>query len=487
MTQPTSLLQKITAHAKAYGFLYLSSEIYEGLQAVYDYGPYGVILKRNVQDFWWKSMIQLHQNIVGLDAAILMNPLTWQASGHVEAFHDWMIDHKDSKKRYRVDVLIEAEADRLGKVGSGQKGEKLLRDMASLMERQDGMGLMELLTVAGIECPIAKTSAWTQARQFNLMFPTIIGTTEQAGTKAYLRPETAQGIFVNFLNVQKTTRQKIPFGIAQMGKAFRNEIVARQFIFRMREFEQMEMQWFIHPEEQEHWFAHWKNARLKWYEALGFDQKDLNVHTHEHLAHYAKAAIDIEYNFPFGYKEVEGVHARGDFDLSSHQKLSGKKLTYFDPLRNTSYLPHVIETSAGCDRIVLMLLCKAFKQEKTPKGTLRTYLQLPPPLAPIQAAILPLMKKDGLGEYGEKLFQDLKCHFSLAYDAASSIGKRYARQDLLGTPYCFTIDHRTLEDGTLTLRDRDTMDQVRIPSTEIKDYLSQRVLITNLLKKLATL
>lgn len=483
MTQRSSLLQKITAHAKAYGFLYPSSEIYEGLQAVYDYGPYGVMLKRNVQGFWWKSMVQLHQDIVGLEAAILMNPLTWQASGHVEAFHDWMVDHKVSKKRYRVDVLVEAEVERLRGVGGREKGERLLADMAHFMERQDGVGLMQLLTGAGIQCPIAKTSDWTQARQFNLMFSTVIGTTERASTRAYLRPETAQGVFVNFLNVQKATRKKMPFGIAQIGKAFRNEIVARQFIFRMREFEQMEMQWFIHPDKQDYWFGYWKAERLKWYEVLGFDEEDLNIHPHDQLAHYAKAAIDIEYNFPFGYKEVEGIHARGDFDLANHQKLSGKKLTYFDSLTNMSYLPHVIEASAGCDRIVLMLLCKAFKQERRVKGTLRTYLQLPPALAPIQAAILPLMKKDELVAVANKLFDTLKYDFSLEYDQASSIGKRYARQDLIGTPYCLTIDYQTLQDNTLTVRSRDTMEQHRLAISQVGTFLSQHTSIMTLLKK----
>ena len=480
MEQPT--LQQVIAYAKSYGFLYPSSEIYEGLQAVYDYGPYGIMLKRNLQDFWWQSMTQVHDNIVGLDAAILMDPRTWQASGHVAGFNDWMVDNKDSQKRYRVDVLLEDQAAIWEKEGKKDKAKKLMEAMDSFMKERDGASLTQLLIQANVQCPVAHTSAWTEAKKFNLMFATTIGASQQAATKVYLRPETAQGIFVNFLNVQKTARMKVPFGIAQIGKAFRNEIVARQFIFRMREFEQMEMQFFVPPKESDQWFTYWKAARKQWYQALGIHEGQLKLHPHEQLAHYATAAVDLMYDFPFGYKEVEGVHARADFDLRNHEKEARKKLHYFDPLTNTSYLPYVIETSAGCDRLILMLLCKGLKH--TAADAARTYLQLPPQLAPIKAAILPLVKKDGLAEYAKNIFQDLKYDFPLAYEVGGSIGKRYVRQDLIGTPYCFTIDHQTLQDETVTVRERDTMQQERMPVKAISDFLQARVSIKTLLTKL---
>ena len=375
-------LEQITTHAKTYGFLYPSSQIYQGIQAVYDYGPYGVMLKKKIQDLWWKSITRLHNNVVGLDAAILMHPNTWQASGHIEGFNDWMIDHKESKKRYRVDLLLEEHATKLIDAGKKQKAETLLANMKNYIDQENASGLNKLINQENIICPLAKNANWTKPKKRNLMLATTLGTTEQTGLKTYLRPETAQGIFVNFLSIQKTTRSKIPFGVAQIGKAFRNEIVARQFIFRMREFEQMEMQYFTAPNQQDTWFNYWKNTRLNWYHALNIPKKNLRIHKHQQLAHYARTALDIQYHFPFGYQEIEGIHARSDFDLKNHQKLSGKKLSYLDPTSHTTYIPHIVETSAGCDRIVLMLLCQAFKQEKTTTGLTRTYLQIPPPPSP---------------------------------------------------------------------------------------------------------
>ena len=481
-----SPLQAVIAHAKEHGFLYPSSEIYEGLQAVYDYGPYGAALKRNLQNLWWQSMTQLYANIVGLDAAIFMHPRTWQASGHVESFNDPMIDNKDSKKRYRADALLEAHATTLAQNGDQQGAEELLQTMHRLLQVQDLAGLHALIVDAGIQCPLSKTSNWTPVRQFNLMFATQVGTLEEEANTLYLRPETAQGIFVNFLNVQKSARMKVPFGIAQIGKAFRNEIVARQFIFRMREFEQMEMQFFVRPGTEAHWFDYWKAQRLQWHCALGIPAEQLRLHPHQQLAHYAQAAVDIEYAFPFGQKEIEGIHSRTDFDLKQHQTYANKKIQYFDPEINKSYTPYVIETSLGCDRLVLMLLCQGLTQETVTGGepTTRTYLKLPPALAPIQAAILPLVKKDGLPAKAQKLAAALRLDFSLIYEESQSIGKRYARQDLIGTPYCITVDHQTLEDDTVTLRDRDTMQQQRLSVQKLRDYLEERVALQTILRKL---
>jgi len=485
---PTAL-PDIVAHAKEYGFLYPSSEIYDGLQAVYDYGPYGVALKRNLQDLWWQSMTRLHANIVGIDAAIFMHPRTWQASGHVDSFSDPMIDNKDSQKRYRADTLIEMHADALSEQGNVQEAEALLQAMHKLLQIQDLEGLYTLIVAAGIQCPLSKTCHWTPVRQFNLMFATQAGALEDEANTIYLRPETAQGIFVNFLNVQKTARMKVPFGIAQIGKAFRNEIVARQFIFRMREFEQMEMQFFVRPGTESHWFDYWKTQRLQWHQALGLPATQLRVHTHEQLAHYAQAAVDIEYAFPFGYKEVEGIHSRTDFDLKNHQAYSKKKLQYFDPELNQNYTPYVIETSLGCDRLVLMLLCQSLITEMSTEGDLtktRTYLKLPPALAPIKAAILPLVKKDSLPERAQQILEALRLDFPVTYEENQSIGKRYTRQDLIGTPYCITVDHQTLEDDTVTLRERDSTQQQRISAHALRNYLTERVALQTILKKLPT-
>ena len=489
-TDTSNPLQSVIAHAKEYGFLYPSSEIYEGLQAVYDYGPYGAALKRNLQNLWWQSMPQLHPNIVGIDTAIFMHPRTWHASGHVDSFNDPMIDNKDSKKRYRADMLIESYAAMLAHQGDPKAADALLQDMHRLLQSQDLEGLHALIVRAGIQCPVSKTSNWTPVRQFNLMFATQVGALEEDANTIYLRPETAQGIFVNFLNVQKTARMKVPFGIAQIGKAFRNEIVARQFIFRMREFEQMEMQFFVRPGSEGHWFDYWKEQRLQWHRALGIPSTQLSLQPHEHLAHYAQAAVDVAYAFPFGPKEIEGIHSRADFDLKNHQIHANKKLQYFDPEINQRYTPYVIETSLGCDRLVLMLLCQGLVQETVTEGKqpkTRTYLKLLPALAPVKAAILPLVRKDGLPEKAQKLVAELRLDFPLVYEEGQSIGKRYARQDLIGTPYCITVDHQTLEDDTVTLRERDSMQQQRLPAQALRNYLLERVALQSVLKKLVSI
>ncbi len=486
MESPTPL-KDIIAHAKNYGFVYPSSEIYEGLQAVYDYGPYGAALKRNLQNLWWQSMTHLHHNIVGIDAAIFMHPRTWKASGHLDSFSDPMIDNKDSKKRYRVDTLIETHAAELAKNGEVKKSQQLLLAMHDLLAKNNFEGLHALITQAAIPCPVAGTTHWTPIRQFNLMFSTQAGSIVADTQKIYLRPETAQGIFVNFLNVQKTARMKVPFGIAQIGKAFRNEIVARQFIFRMREFEQMEMQFFVQPGQATHWFDYWKQLRQQWHLALGIAPNQLRLHNHENLAHYATAGVDIQYDFPFGSQEIEGIHARTDFDLKNHQTFSKKKLQYFDPETNQNYIPYVIETSLGSDRLFLMLLCHAFTQatlQENGQEKTRTYLKFPAALAPVKAAILPLVKKDGLPARAQAIFNDLKYDFKIIYEETPSIGKRYARQDLIGTPFCITVDHQTLEDDTVTIRNRDTMHQERLKVNSLKGYLTARVGLTKILKKM---
>ena len=487
--EPENSLKKIIAHAKEYGFVYPSSEIYEGLQAVYDYGPYGTELKNNLKQLWWQAMTRLHDNIVGLDAAIFMQPQTWKASGHVDSFSDPMIDNKDSNKRYRADTLIEDHAATLEVEGEIKQAHLLVKKMNALLEAEDLSGLRELIIEYNITCPISGTANWTEVRQFNLMFSTQVGSVAEDSEKIYLRPETAQGIFVNFLNVQKTARQKVPFGIAQIGKAFRNEIVARQFIFRMREFEQMEMQYFVRPGEELDWFDRWKSVRLKWHEALGLAPEKLRIHEHEKLAHYANAAVDIEYLFPFGYKEVEGIHSRTDFDLKSHQELSGKKMQYFDPEVGQNYVPYVIETSIGADRLFLMTLCESYTEDTgvDAKGNekVRIYLKIHPALAPVKAAVLPLVKKDGLPEKAQAIYDDLKLDMKVVYDDSAAIGKRYTRQDLIGTPFCIAVDHQTLEDDTVTIRERDTTEQERVSVTELKAILTERVSMKRILEQLS--
>lgn len=474
MANDQNNLQAIIAHCKEYGFIFPSSEIYDGLSAVYDYGQYGSELKKNIRDHWWKSMTQLHENIVGIDAAIFMHPTTWKASGHVDNFSDPMIDNKDSKKRYRVDHLIEAHADKLKQQGKEKEAEALLAEMDRLLAADDFAALRQLIEDHKMTCSVSGTSNWTEVRQFNLMFATQLGSVSGEASEIYLRPETAQGIFVNFLNVQKTSRQKIPFGIAQMGKAFRNEIVARQFIFRMREFEQMEMQFFVRPGTELEWYAYWKAERLKWHQGLGIAPEKLRYHDHSKLAHYANAAVDIEYEFPIGFKEVEGIHSRTDYDLSRHQQFSGKKMQYFDPEINQNYVPFVVETSVGLDRTVLMVLSEAFSEEEVPtadptRKDTRSVLKFPAALAPVKLAILPLVKKDGLPEIARTLMDECKQHFYCIYEEKDSIGKRYRRQDAIGTPFCVTIDHQTKEDQTVTIRYRDSLQQERIPLSAVKE------------------
>jgi len=505
--------KKIISHAKEYGFVFPSSEIYDGLSAVYDYAQNGVALKKNIRDYWWKSMVQLHSNIVGIDASIFMHPTTWKASGHVDAFNDPLIDNKDSKKRYRADVLVEdycakienkmdkemtKAAKRFGEafnpqefkatnprvVGYQEKINTILKRLGQSLEKEDLVDVKNLIEELEIACPESGSRNWTDVKQFNLMFGTKLGASAESAMDLYLRPETAQGIFVNFLNVQKTGRMKIPFGIAQTGKAFRNEIVARQFIFRMREFEQMEMQFFIPPGTQKEWYDQWKQTRLNWHLSLGMGAENYRFHDHEKLAHYADAAADIEFKFPFGFKELEGIHSRTDFDLKSHEEFSGKKLQYFDPERNENYVPYVVETSVGLDRMFLAVFSWALREETLEDGSTRTLLKLPAILAPTKVAILPLVKKDGLPELAKELMDDLKWNHAVAYDEKDAVGRRYRRQDALGTPYCITIDHQTLEDRTVTIRDRDSMKQERIALDAVGGILNEKLDIKNWLKNI---
>ena len=507
------VFKKIISHCKEYGFVFPSSDIYDGLGAVYDYGQNGVELKNNIKQYWWQSMVLLHDNIVGIDSAIFMHPTIWKASGHVDAFNDPLIDNRDSKKRYRADVLIE---DQLAKYDEKiqkevakarkrfgeafdeamfcqtnprvqehiQKRDALHERFAAAMNDGDLAELKQIIIDEEIVCPISGTRNWTDVRQFNLMFKTEMGSTAEGASTIYLRPETAQGIFVNYLNVQKTGRMKIPFGIAQIGKAFRNEIVARQFIFRMREFEQMEMQFFVKPGTEMEWFNKWKELRMKWHQALGFGAENYRFHDHEKLAHYANAATDIEFHMPFGFKEVEGIHSRTDFDLKQHEKFSGRSIKYFDPETNESYTPYDIETSIGVDRMFLSIMCHAYTEEQLEGGDTRVVLKLPAALAPTKLAILPLVRKDGLPEKAREIMDELKFHFNCKYEEKDTIGKRYRRQDAVGTPYCITVDHDTLSDGTVTLRDRDTMEQQRVSIEQLRSLIEEKVSLTSLLKKL---
>jgi glycyl-tRNA synthetase len=472
-------LQAIIAHCKEYGFIFPSSEIYDGLSAVYDYGQNGSELKKNIRDYWWKSMTQLQDNIVGIDAAIFMHPTTWKASGHVDNFSDPMIDNKDSQKRYRVDHLIEGYADELEAAGRKSEAEKLLASMDALLAKSDFEGIKKLIEENKITCGVSGTANWSDVRQFNLMFSTQLGSVSEEAGEIWLRPETAQGIFVNFLNVQKTGRLKIPFGIAQTGKAFRNEIVARQFIFRMREFEQMEMQFFIRPGSQKEWYEHWKQARMQWHLGLGIPAEKYRFHDHVKLAHYADAACDIEYEFPMGFKEVEGIHSRTDFDLKNHQVYSKKKLTYFDPEINQHYIPYVIETSIGLDRTILMVLSEAYLEEDlstAEKKDSRVVLKFPPKLAPVKLAILPLVKKDGLPDVAKNILSVCRGRFRCFYEEKDAIGKRYRRMDAIGTPFCVTVDYQTLEDKTVTIRYRDSMQQERISIDAISQIVENQIL-----------
>ena len=513
MAKQEDQFKKVVAHAKEYGYVFQSSEIYDGLSAVYDYAQNGAELKKNIREYWWKSMVQLHDNIVGIDAAIFMHPTTWKASGHVDAFSDPLIDNKDSNKRYRADVLVEDFAEKLETKAQKEikKAEKrfgeafdkaefeatnpkvlkyraekqaLLDKLGKLLEEEKLDEVKAFIEELGIACPVSGSKNWTDVRQFNLMFGTKLGASAETAMDLYLRPETAQGIFVNFANVQKTGRMKIPFGIAQTGKAFRNEIVARQFIFRMREFEQMEMQFFVRPGTQKEWYEKWKETRLKWHMSLGLGEENYRFHDHEKLAHYADAASDIEFNFPFGFKELEGIHSRTDFDLKAHESHSGKKLQYFDPELNESYTPYVVETSIGLDRMFLAVFSNSLQEEELENGTTRTVLKLPAVLAPTKAAIFPLVKKDGLPEVAKKIVADLKWDFNVVYDEKDAVGKRYRRQDAAGTPFCITVDHDTLEDNMVTIRHRDTMEQKRVKIEDLSAIIDQEVNMKNWLSKM---
>ncbi len=514
MTQE-DVFKKLVAHCKEYGFVFPSSEIYDGLGAVYDYGQHGVELKNNIKRYWWEAMTLLHENVVGIDAAIFMHPAVWKASGHVDAFNDPLIDNRDSKKRYRADVLIEEliakydekiekEVEKASKrFGETFDRELFLQTHPRVQEYQAGReeiharytkamndnDLSELKAIIvdyGIVDPVSGTKNWTDVRQFNLMFSTEMGSTADGSMKVYLRPETAQGIFVNYLNVQKTGRMRIPFGIAQIGKAFRNEIVARQFVFRMREFEQMEMQFFVRPGDEMRWFEYWKAHRLAWHKALELGRQKYRFHDHDKLAHYANAATDIEFELPFGFREVEGIHSRTDFDLGSHEKYSGKNIKYFDPEQNRSYTPYVIETSIGVDRMFLAIMSAAYCEEALEGGDSRVVLKLPPALAPVKVAVLPLVKKDGLAEKAREIINALKFDFRCVYDEKDSIGKRYRRQDAVGTPYCVTVDHDTMTDNTVTIRHRDTMQQERVDIERLYSIIDDRVNMKNLLKKISS-
>ena len=507
-------IKKIISHSKEYGFIFPSSEIYDGLSAVYDYAQNGVLLKNNIREFWWKSMVQMNSDIVGVDASILMHPKTWEASGHVDAFNDPLIDNKDSKKRYRADVLIEDYCEKIEvkinkeiqkakkKFGADFDQAKFIKTnkrvsdyinkidfikkrLTKSLEDDDLNGLKSLIEELKINCPISGSNNWTDVKQFNLMFDTMVGSSEESSTKIYLRPETAQGIFVNYLNIQKTSRMKIPFGIAQTGKAFRNEIIARQFIFRMREFEQMEMQYFVKPGDQKKWYETWKERRMLWHYSFGFEKDNYRFHDHDKLAHYADAATDIQFKFPFGFKELEGIHSRTDFDLGNHEKFSGKKLKYYDIDNDKKYTPYVVETSIGLDRLFLAIISNSLEEEKLDNNSTRSVLKLPKFLAPTKLAILPLLKKDDLVKLAKIITDDLKFDFNLVYDEKDAIGRRYRRQDAIGTPYCITIDHDSLKNETVTIRDRDSMKQERVKIKEIKKFLNSKIDISIWLKKLS--
>ncbi len=510
MEQKDDLLKEVISHAKEYGFVFPSSEIYDGLSATYDYGQLGSELKNNIKNYWWSSMVHMHENIVGIDAAIFMHPTTWKASGHVDAFNDPLIDNKDSKKRYRADVLIEEHIEKIrqkiGKeVAKGHQrfgdsfDEKQFREtnpnvlrnqtkiteienrMRETLEADDLEGVKKLIEDLEIVCPVSGSKNWTEVRQFNLMFSTEMGSLAGDASKIYLRPETAQGIFVNFLNVQKSGRMKIPFGIAQIGKAFRNEIIARQFIFRMREFEQMEMQFFVRPGEEMQWYEYWKDYRLKWHKALGLGDSNYRFHDHIKLAHYANAAADIEFNFPMGFKELEGIHSRTDYDLKQHEEFSGKKLQYFDPELNKNYIPYVVETSVGLDRMFLAVLSSSLKKETLEDGSERVVMKIPAAIAPYKVAVMPLTKKDGLPEKAREIIDQLKFDFNCQYDEKDSIGKRYRRQDAIGTPFSVTVDHESLIDDSVTIRDRDTMEQIRVKIADLDAIIRERVSMRKLL------
>lgn len=486
----TDIVEKIVSLAKRRGFVFQSSEIYGGLNGCWDYGPLGVELLKNIKEEWWKFMTY-REDVEGLDASILMHPKVWEASGHVENFSDPMIDCKQCKSRFRLDILVESI--------NAKKKKKYLQDFSSKIESKEYIERIQSLKddegeinsvfntlledenynkslLTEINCPqCGNKGTFTEARQFNLMFKTFIGPLEDTSAVVYLRPETAQGIFVNFLNVQGSSRQKLPFGIAQIGKAFRNEINTKNFLFRTREFEQMEMQYFVKPDTAQNWFDYWKVERLEWFKNLGMTTTKLRYHDHEKLAHYADAATDIEYEFPFGWGEIEGIHNRTNYDLSRHEQFSSKSLKYFDEESKEKYVPFIIETSAGASRSFMAFFVDAYFEEEV-NGEVRTVLKFHPKLAPIKAAILPLVNKDGMPEIARKIEADLRKNFKVFYDDKGAIGRRYRRQDEVGTPFCITIDTQTIEDNTVTVRERDTMTQDRIAIDQLKNYLLTKIL-----------
>ncbi len=473
---PDKVMHKLVSLAKRRGFIFPSSEIYEGLSSCFDYGPLGSEMKRNIKELWWNSMTRRHQNIVGLDASIMMNPRVWGASGHVASFNDPMIDDRTTKRRYRADHLIENHIEKLRRDNKEEELQRVQGAYEAVAVAQDSnRALYDIIIAEGIKAQDTGSGDWTEVRQFNLMFQCNMGAVADKSSIVYLRPETAQGIFVNFHNVRESSRMKVPFGIAQIGKAFRNEIVKGNFIFRMVEFEQMEMQYFVKPGTQAEAFEAWREERYAWYTtALGISKKKLHWHKHDKLAHYADLAYDIKFEFPFGIEEIEGIHSRTDFDLKQHQEFSGKNMEYIDQLTNERYIPYVVETSAGCDRLFLALLADAYTED-TVDGDERVLLKLSPKVAPVKAAILPLMKKGGMGERATALRDELSAEYLVQYDDAGSIGKRYRRQDEIGTPFCITVDHQTLEENSVTVRYRDTATQERIDISRVRDFLASKL------------
>lgn len=490
----SDILDKIVSLAKRRGFVFQSSEIYGGLNGCWDYGPLGVELLNNIKSQWWKTLTY-RDDVEGLDASILMHPRVWEASGHVENFTDPMIDCKQCKARFRIDTLADAVPSKrqrkaLRALAEGADNDKLKESIDSVIANKEDeeaiAGLFDELLesndtsaalLAELPCPqCGNRGTFTAARKFNLMFKTFIGPVEDSGAVVFLRPETAQGIFVNFLNVQSASRQKLPFGIAQIGKAFRNEINTKYFLFRTREFEQMEMQYLVRPEEDAKWFEYWKEQRLQWYKDLGMKPENLRLEDHPEnkLAHYAKAATDIEYLFPFGWGEIEGIHNRTNFDIAKHEEFSGKSFKYYDEETKSKFLPYIIETSAGASRSYMAFLVDAYDEEEV-NGEERVVLRLHPKIAPIKAAVLPLVNKDGMPETAEKIKADLQKEFKVFYDDKGAVGRRYRRQDEAGTPFCITVDTQTAADQTVTVRERDSMNQDRVAASQLKEYLAKKL------------
>ncbi|HEX9792680.1 MAG TPA: glycine--tRNA ligase [Planctomycetota bacterium] len=471
---PPSLMDKIVSLCKRRGFVFPASEIYGGQGSTYDWGPLGVELKKRVKDAWWESMVYSRQDVVGLDSAIIQSPDVWRASGHLGGFADPLIDNKTSKQRYRADHLIEGQAAKLRKKGKDAEADAL--DARLLGAIGDNAALHALILESGVKDPVSGTDDWTEVRQFNLMFKTFVGPLEDTANVAYLRPETAQGIFINFNNVVTATRKKLPFGVAQIGKSFRNEITPGNFVFRTREFEQMEMEWFCEPEEAPKWYLYWREQRYQWYLDLGVDPSCLRMreHAEDELAHYAAGCADVEYQFPFGWSELEGVANRTDYDLKKHSEASGTALTWFDQENQRHVAPFVIEPAAGCDRTAMTFLVDAYDEEGEGKDQ-RVVLRFHPRIAPVTVAVFPLVKKEGMPEKAAEIEAVLRKRFRTEIEANASIGKRYRRQDEIGTPFCVTVDGDSLTDDTVTLRERDGMTQERIPVDSLVATLEARI------------